>query len=219
MQYFLCLLTLCLFLGVSKSYPIGLKSSFLPTITARKRSLRRLCFHRCLSVHCILGYTPWCLTPIMHAGIGTPTPGQTPSWADTPSNPLGQTPPPGRHPHAQGRHPPMPRADTPWADIPTPWADTPPWADTSALRSACWDTVNKRAVRIPLECILVLGISSPCEMKNIILSDMRFNPTKARLMLNDSSLLNDIFTIDKKRTDSYQPQNVQNTLLSRSSRK
>ena len=35
------------------------------------------------------------------------------------------------------------------AGIHTPRADTPP-------RSACWDTVNKRAVRIPLECILVL---------------------------------------------------------------
>ena len=43
--------------------------------------------------------------------------------------------------------------------------DTPPWADTLSgqtpslgrhpLRSACWDTVNKRAVRIPLECNLV----------------------------------------------------------------
>ena len=31
----------------------------------------------------------------------------------------------------------------------------PPWAD-SPLRSACWDTVNKWAVCIPLECILVI---------------------------------------------------------------
>ena len=35
----------------------------------------------------------------------------------------------------------------------------PPWTDTPLgrhhLPSACWDTVNKRAVRIPLECILV----------------------------------------------------------------
>ena len=41
---------------------------------------------------------------------------------------------------------------TPPAD--TPQADTPPCADTP-LGSACWDTVNKRAVCIPLECILV----------------------------------------------------------------
>ena len=45
----------------------------------------------------------------------------------------------GIHPldrHPTGRHPPDQR-------------QTPP------LCSACWDTVNKRAVRIPLECILV----------------------------------------------------------------
>ena len=36
----------------------------------------------------------------------------------------------------------------PQADTPIPWADTP-------LCSVCWDTVNKRAVRIPVECILV----------------------------------------------------------------
>ena len=47
-----------------------------------------------------------------------------------------------------------------------PWADTPrqvhshPKAGTSSgqvppLRSACWDMINKWAVRIPLECILV----------------------------------------------------------------
>ena len=39
-------------------------SNFLLIFTARKRSLRRLCFHRCLSVHrgcvplCMLGYAP-----------------------------------------------------------------------------------------------------------------------------------------------------------------
>ena len=33
--------------------------------------------------------------------------------------------------------------------------DTPPRADTP-LHSACWDIVNKRAVRILLECILVM---------------------------------------------------------------
>ena len=34
------------------------------------------------------------------------------------------------------------------------WDTPPPWADTP-VRSVCWDMVNKRAVRIPLECILV----------------------------------------------------------------
>ena len=83
--------------------------------------------------------------------------------------------PPGRH-HPSGQT--LPRADTPWADTPLGihplWVDTP-WADTSPaqcmlgythtpaqcmlgytpLCSACWDTVNKWAVCIPLECILV----------------------------------------------------------------
>ena len=78
-------------------------------------------------------------------------------WADTPrwADPPWQTPPPpDRHP--LGRHP---QADTPWAD--TPLGRHPPQADTSMpstcwdthlppLRTACWDTVNKPAVRIPL---------------------------------------------------------------------
>ena len=42
--------------------------------------------------------------------------------------------------HPPGRYTPLGRC--------TPWAGTP-------LISACWDTVNKRAVRILLECILV----------------------------------------------------------------
>ena len=81
-------------------------------------------------------------------------PGPTPALADTP--------PLGRHlswadPHPWADPPPLGRPPTP-AQIP-PWADTPwediPWADTP-LHSACQDTVNKRAVRILLECILVL---------------------------------------------------------------
>ena len=43
-------------------------------------------------------------------------------------------------------HPPLGRHHPP--------GQTPPCTDTP-LGSACWDTVNKRAVRIPLECILV----------------------------------------------------------------
>ena len=50
----------------------------------------------------------------------------------------------------------------PYTDIPL-WADTPradtPWADTS-LHSACWDTVNKQAVRILLECILAVSAAT-----------------------------------------------------------
>ena len=99
-------------------------------------NLRRLCFHRCLSVHRGVGVCPKAC------------------W---------DTHPPGRYP--SGRY-------TPWQVHPSPWAGTPPWASTppwrvhppgrylppsryTPLRSACWNMVNKRAVRIPLECILV----------------------------------------------------------------
>ena len=67
-------------------------------------------------------------------------------------------PPQGRHPPGQkpllGRHPL-------WADTPLPsqYWDTPPYpvhaGIHSLLCSACWDMVNKRAVGILLECILV----------------------------------------------------------------
>ena len=53
-----------------------------------------------------------------------------------------------------------------WAD--TPWADTPSGRHPRAvtpLPSACWNTINKRAVRIPLECILVVKTSIHNEQK------------------------------------------------------
>ena len=91
--------------------------------TARKRSLRRLCFHRCLSVcprggclpHCMMGYTPPADTPWAHPA---------PPWADTHPRhtpPSPNPPPPGTHPLPQ----PPPRADT----LPpgqTPPRQTPP---------------------------------------------------------------------------------------------
>ena len=52
--------------------------------------------------------------------------------------------------HPPGQTPPF-WADTPQADTPNPLL----WADTTPPCSTYWDTVNKRAVRIPLECILV----------------------------------------------------------------
>ena len=61
-------------------------------ITARKRGLRWLCFHRCLSVHRGVSAP---LHPAIHPS------GKTPPWTDTPL---------GRHPHL-GRHPPP--AETP----------------------------------------------------------------------------------------------------------
>ena len=72
-----------------------------------------------------------------------------------------------------GAHPLGPEADTPRHTTHPPGADTPsgPEADTSGsrplLHSACWDTVNKRAVRIPLECFLVLVIVASCNSKLI----------------------------------------------------
>ena len=108
---------------------------YIPIFTVRKLSLRRLCFHRCLSVyrrgclpHCMLGYTPC----------------------------LGRHPP-GRHP--TGKHP---QADTPWADTPLGQAP-PPWADTPP----CWDTVNKRVVRILLECNLAVKYRSEYPLSKI----------------------------------------------------
>ena len=95
-------------------------------ITARKQSLRRLCFHRCLSVCPQVGCLPHCMLGYTHPpGLKAPS---------------GKTPPSGRHP----------QEDTP--------QQTPPsrhLPDRHPPRVTCWDTVNKRAVHIPLECILV----------------------------------------------------------------
>ena len=126
--------------------------------TARKRSLRRLCFHRRLSVH-----REGCLSLVPGRGVSaTHTPRQTIPG----QRPPGKTPP-GRHPldrHHLGKHP---LGQTPPCPVhvgihtPCPvhaWIHPLPSAcwDTHPLPSACWDTVNKWAVRIPLECILVI---------------------------------------------------------------
>ena len=79
-----------------------------------------------------------CHPPPGQTSPGKHPPGQTPPWADTPS---GQTPPGQTTPR---KTPPgrRPRVETPWAGTP--------------LYSACWDTVNKWAVRILLECNLAI---------------------------------------------------------------
>ena len=61
------------------------------------------------------------------------------TWAGTPP---GQVPPGQVHTHTLGRYIPL--------------AGTPPWTGTPPRHNARWVTVNKRAVRIPLECILDL---------------------------------------------------------------
>ena len=82
-------------------------------------------------------------------GVCHTPPGQTPlrqtPWVDTPL---------GRHPPKQ-----TPPGQTPLVPLHA-GIHTPPPAQcmlgyTPPLPSACWDAVNKRAVRIPLECILV----------------------------------------------------------------
>ena len=104
--------------------------------TARKRSLRRLCFYTCLSVILFTGgEVPGQVHP----------PGRyTPPWAGT-HPPRAGTPPDRYTP--LGRYTPLagtpPRQVHPLADTPTP------------EQCMLGDTGNKRAVRILLECILV----------------------------------------------------------------
>ena len=66
---------------------------------------------------------------------------------------LGYTPPP-----TTGRH--LDPGQTPPGQT-LPWADTP-------LCSACWDTINKWAVNIPLECILVSFKMTLVDFMNMI---------------------------------------------------
>ena len=97
-------------------------------------------------------HTPWQI----HPWAGTPPGRYTPWQAQPPGqvHPSGRYTPPGQV-HPPGRYTPgqvhlLRQVHTPWAGI-TPQAGSPPPG-----HSACWNMVNKRAVRIPLECILVL---------------------------------------------------------------
>ena len=91
---------------------------YMCIFTARKQSLRRLCFHRCLSVHrgglphCMLGYT----SPRQEHPHGQVHP---PRQVHPPGTSPGQVHPPGRYS--------------------LPWAGTPPM-QVYPLPSACWDT-------------------------------------------------------------------------------
>ena len=120
------------------------------------------------SVH--RGCLPQCMLGYIHPQADTPSQEQTttrsrhplrsryPLGADTPQE---QTPPGSRHP---------PRADTAREQTPPPGADTPP--------SQCmlWDTGNKRAVRILLECILVDNLFSfVVDFVNVGSSHCQFN--------------------------------------------
>ena len=101
-------------------------------ITTRNKVRARLCFYMCLILftgglpQCMLGITPRTRHP-----------------------PMDQTPPSGADPPDQIIHPPGTRH--------SPQEHTPLGSDTS-LSEQCMlgDTGNKRAVRILLECILVI---------------------------------------------------------------
>ena len=99
---------------------------------------------------------------------GTP-PGRTPPGQAHPTGtpPSRHNPPTGTSPQVgtppRQLHPPQagtpPEQVHPPGQVHHPLAGTPgqvhPPAGTPPHHSACWDTVNMRAVRIPLECILV----------------------------------------------------------------
>ena len=72
--------------------------------------------------------------------------------ADTPPTPLGRYTPKQVHP--LGRY--TPRQVHPQQVHPL--GRYTPLGKYTPDCSACWDTVNKRAVRIPLECILIENI-------------------------------------------------------------
>ena len=89
----------------------------------------------------------------LHLSVSHSVHGGGSTWVGTPHP--GQVHTPGRYtPAPPGRY--------------IPWTGIPPGQVHPPCHSACWDTVNKRAVRIPLiplECILVTGESSECETK------------------------------------------------------
>ena len=166
----------------SKVFSIFLENVFLPATT---KLWPRLCFYSCL------WFCPWGGVCLSACWDTTPWSRHQPG-ADTP---LEQTPhPPGadtpwsRHPPGVDTPPPPPRSRPPWEQTPPqsrhtppssrhpPRADppeqTPPRADTRSPspESILQHKVNKRPVRILLECILVfLKI-------NRLLSTMWFKP-------------------------------------------
>ena len=122
-----------------------LQNSYCPQTRFAKVMFSQVCI-------CPLGEGGVC--PIACRVIHTP-PGPE---ADTPrarSTPPRQTPP---GPEAPPRQTPLPLGRHPlWAD--TPPGQTPPSRKLPPPSSACFDTVTKQAVCIPLECILVDNVS------------------------------------------------------------
>ena len=102
----------------------------ISTLLLPANKVRRLCFYTCVSVH--RGESTWAGTP----------PDQVPPWDQV--HPLG----PGT---------PWDQVHAPGPGTPSGTRYTPPWTRyTPRWQCMLGDTGNKRAVRILLECILVL---------------------------------------------------------------
>ena len=136
--------------------------------TAGKRSLWKLCFHMCVSVH--RGAGPRQVPPprdqvhplgrYTHRDQVHPQDQVHPPWDQV--HPSGRYTPLGPGTPLRQVHPPGTRY-TPWAGTPpgpgTPPAGTPPSTRYTPHQSMLGDMCNKRAVNILLECILVLKCS------------------------------------------------------------
>ena len=126
--------------------PLSSRIGCAPIFTARKRSLRRLCFYTCLSV---ILFTGGCLGPHprerlggLAGGVSRPTPrGRLWGLAG-----VGFSPTPGgvSRPTPGGCPGPHPGGSGPWGCIPACTEADPP-----SIR------LLLRAVRILMECILV----------------------------------------------------------------
>ena len=110
---------------IKKIEPRG--GTHIQIFTARKPSLRRLCFHRCLSVHRGRGSSVSVRGSPSHGGLcqGNPLdrdPLKRDPWTETPTpdrDSPGQRPPWTETPSPGQRPPPLDRD-------PLPWTETPP---------------------------------------------------------------------------------------------
>ena len=105
--------------------------------TARKRSLRRLCFYTCLSVILFTGGVPGQVHPpgqVHHPQAGRPPQAGTPLGRYTP---MAGVPPPGQVHPPLGRYTP-PRQAHPLAGTP-PGQVHPPGRYPPPGSSACWE--------------------------------------------------------------------------------
>ena len=121
-----------------------------PIITARKRSLRRLCFHRCLSVHRGGGTVPAQVLPPGPHLAGTP-PGR---YSPRQTQPPGRDTPTPQQVHPRQVHPSWqvhPKAGTPLAGTPPnryiPLGSSPPRQVhlPTTVHAGIWSTSGRYA--------------------------------------------------------------------------